>query len=150
MYKSIINKIAEEKVAEANLEQQQKSKQAKIANAKYNVDDIYVAYIAKQIIQQTNGQLILKQMINSNLRVCKYVSSNCLQDIETLEYYPLIRFNKQPKIEGNYIPERFLDKLTSEYIDVLDERGINLNACLTAKDLRDIVNGQHYFQENAF
>ncbi len=143
MYKRLIEQVVEQKAEEAKLERQQKSRQNMISNAKYKVDDIYVGYIARQITKnQNNGKTKKIQMIDDRLIVFKYISSNCMQDIETLKKYPLFIEGTKPNDDRLYISERYLDKLTTEYVDILAETDVKKDTLLTSQQLRKIIAKQ--------
>ena len=147
MYKRIIEELADKKVAEITKERQQKKQQDIITKTKYKLDDVYVAYVVRQIQQtQLNGKNKVIQMINGNLILCRYISKDCLQDLETLKRYPLLKEGTKPNEDICYIPERSLEKLTIEYIDVLDKCGVADDELLTIKQLRTIVTKQQINQ----
>lgn len=116
---------------------------------RYNVFDIYIGCIARRRVD-ANGNISIAQIIDSKLRIFKHTALDCFVDLEYNNYYPLMSFGERPYSDDYYIPERLLHKNTEEFQQLLEEKGIDLNAKLTIKEIRELVDIQQQKNEKIF
>ncbi|MFQ6723888.1 MAG: hypothetical protein ACLRFE_00955 [Clostridia bacterium] len=151
MYKSLINRVIDEKQKEAELELKKKSLEQSIANKRYNINDIYVGYIAKRIITRHNGKDVLKQMVKQTPVILYPIELNHFKDISCHNtYYPLVRIGENPNTDDYYLSEKYIESFTGVCSETLSIHNISENASLTAGELSQILAEQESLKEMYF
>ena len=118
---------------------------------KYDINNIYVGYLAKRAVQKIDGKEALKQIVKSQPILLYPVELNYLKAIEEDDkYYPLIYIGEKPSNDDYYVPERFLDTFVNICAETLFSLGINDDVQLTVKELKEIMEKQEFLKQICF
>lgn len=102
----------------------------------YDINAIYIGYIAKQQEINENGKIItLKNLIDNKPRMFKYAAVGYYQDIETEKYYPMVGKYQEPEEDGLYIAEEYC----KSFKNVCSQDN---SVRLTAKQCREMLDKQ--------
>ena len=150
MYKNLINQIVEEKAKQAEIDRKVEANRKRIENAKFSTGNLYVGYVCSIIITKDRGRNRLKKLTDSKARILKYTSKDTFQDIESEEFYPLVREGQYPNEKEYCILEASLSSFEAECIETLSNKGIEPNSKLSKTQLRQILEEQQKLNRYRF
>ena len=115
----------------------------------YNIQAIYVGYIAKRLVQTIAGEKKVRNLVKSNPIIMKYSNGYCV-DIENGNRYPVISLGQMPQNDDYYVPERLMYDYCTFCSETLysDENLEELE--MTSTQLREILNAQELKQQIYF
>lgn len=115
----------------------------------YNMQAIYVGYIAKRLVETVDGESKVRRLVNASPIMLKYSDGYGI-DIENGNKYPILNLGEIPQNDDYYIPERLMYDYSTFCCEAIYSAEIAQNLEMTPVQLRKILNEQERRQQIYF